>query len=122
LQETRYKDLFPKFSATKAPTSPLRCPQRVGFLSTLKPPSNDHKDQVRLFTINLHEEDGNTNFLGLNHTLGSFQATPSHLRDESPRVTNAIKVVDEDVEVLLLGIKWLTQRLATIFSLKLKDE
>jgi hypothetical protein len=47
---------------------------------------------------------------------------PSHLGDESPRVTNAIEVVDEDVEVLLLGIKWLTQRLAPIFSLGLKDE
>jgi hypothetical protein len=33
-----------------------------------------------------------------------------------------IKVVDEDVEVLLLGIKWLTQRLALISSLELKDE
>jgi hypothetical protein len=47
---------------------------------------------------------------------------PSHLGDESPRVTNVIEVVDEDVEVLLLGIKWLTQRLAPIFSLGLKDE
>jgi hypothetical protein len=33
-----------------------------------------------------------------------------------------IEVIDEDVEVLLLGIKWLTQRLAPIFSLGLKDE
>jgi hypothetical protein len=47
---------------------------------------------------------------------------PSHLRDESPRVTNAIEVINEDVKMLLLRIKWLTQRLAPIFSLELKDE
>jgi hypothetical protein len=54
--------------------------------------------------------------------LGVPGATSSHLGGEFPRVTNAIKVVDEDAEVLLLGIKWLTQRLAQIFSLGLKDE
>jgi hypothetical protein len=37
-----------------------------------------------------------------------------------PRETNAIDVVDEDVEVLLLELKGLTQRLAPIFSLGLK--
>jgi hypothetical protein len=83
---------------------------------------NDHQDQVQLFTINPHEEESNTNFLRLNHTLGSSQATTSHLGDEFPRVTNVIEVIEEDVEVLLLGIKWLTQRLAPIFSLGLKDE
>jgi hypothetical protein len=31
----RLKDLFPKFSTTKVPTSPLRSPQRIGSLSTL---------------------------------------------------------------------------------------
>jgi hypothetical protein len=35
---------------------------------------------------------------------------PSHLWDESPRVTNVIEVIDEDAKVLLLEIKWLTQR------------
>jgi hypothetical protein len=39
-----------------------------------------------------------------------------------PRETNAIDVVDEDVEVLLLELKGLTQRLAPIFSLGLKNE
>jgi hypothetical protein len=47
---------------------------------------------------------------------------PSHLGDEYPRVTYTIEVIDEDVEVLLLGIKWLTQKLAPIFSLELMDE
>jgi hypothetical protein len=75
---------------------------------------NDHQDQVWLFTINPHEEEGNTNFPGLNRTLGSSWAIASHLGYEFPRVTNAIEVVDEDVEVLLLGIKWLTQRLAIL--------
>jgi hypothetical protein len=60
--------------------------------------------------------------LGLNHTLGSSWATPSHLGDESPRVANVIEVIDEDVEVLLLEIKWLTKKLALIYSLGLKDE
>jgi hypothetical protein len=32
---------------------------------------------------------------------------PSHLGDEFPRVTNAIEVIDEDVQVIFLGIKWL---------------
>jgi hypothetical protein len=54
--------------------------------------------------------------------LGVPGATSSLLGGEFLRVTNAIKVVDEDAEVLLLGIKWLTQRLAQIFSLGLKDE
>jgi hypothetical protein len=58
---------------------------------------------------NPHEEEGNTNFPKLNHIVGRYRATPSHLGDESPRVTNAIEVVDEDAEVLLLGIKWLTK-------------
>jgi hypothetical protein len=47
---------------------------------------------------------------------------PSRLGDESPRVTKAIEVVDKDSNVLLPGIKWLTKRLAPIFSLGLKDE
>jgi hypothetical protein len=47
---------------------------------------------------------------------------PSHLGDESLRVTNAIEVVDKDVEVLLLELMGLTQRLAPIFSLGLKNE
>jgi hypothetical protein len=83
---------------------------------------NDHQDQVWLFTINPHEEEDNTNFPGLNHTLGSSRATPSCLGGESPRVTNEIEVIDEDVKVILLGIKWLTQKLAPIFSLELKDD
>jgi hypothetical protein len=47
---------------------------------------------------------------------------PSHLGDGSSRVTNVIEVVDEDAEVLLLGIKWLNQILARMISLELKDE
>jgi hypothetical protein len=47
---------------------------------------------------------------------------PSHLGDESPREINAIDVVDEDVELVLLELKGLTQRLAPIFFLGLKIE
>jgi hypothetical protein len=47
---------------------------------------------------------------------------PSHLGDGSSRVTNVIEVIDEDAEVLLLGIKWLNQILARMISLELKDE
>jgi hypothetical protein len=47
---------------------------------------------------------------------------PSCLGEESLSVTNVIEVVDEDTKGLLLGIKWLTQRLAPTFSLELKDE
>jgi hypothetical protein len=63
---------------------------------------NDHLDRVRLFTINPHKKEDNTNFLELNHTLESSRVTPSRLEDESPREMNAIEVIDEDVEVLLL--------------------
>jgi hypothetical protein len=35
---------------------------------------------------------------------------------------HAIEVIDEDAEVLLLELKGLTQRLAPIFSLGLKNE
>jgi hypothetical protein len=93
----------PKFSTTKMPTSPLRCPQRTGFLSTLDlfewPPRS-----IWFFTINPHTKDGNTNFLELNHKLGSCRAMPSHLGDKSPGVTNKNEIVGEDEWSLLL--KW----------------
>jgi hypothetical protein len=41
---------------------------------------------------------------------------PSRLGDESPRVPNAIDVVDEDAKLHLLGIKWLTQISSELLS------
>jgi hypothetical protein len=88
-------DLFPKFSTTKMATSPLRCPQRIGFLSTLNI-SEWSLRSIRFFAINPHTEEGNTNFSELNHKLGSSRATPSHLGDKSSRVTNTNKIIGED--------------------------
>jgi hypothetical protein len=51
---------------------------------------------IRFFTINPHKEEGDTNFSGLNHKLGSFQAMPSHLRGKSSSVTNTNDIVSED--------------------------
>jgi phage tail sheath gpL-like len=42
---------------------------------------NNIKGRVWLFTISPHEDEGNTNFLELNHNLGSLRAMPSHLGD-----------------------------------------
>jgi hypothetical protein len=47
---------------------------------------------------------------------------PSHLGYEPPRETNAIEVIDEDAKVLLLELTGITQRLASVFSLGLKNE
>jgi hypothetical protein len=89
------QDWFLKFNTTKMPTSLLRCLQRTGFLSTLnlseRPPRS-----IRFFAINPHTEEGNINFPGLNHKLGSFRATPRHLGDKSPRVTNMNEIIGED--------------------------
>jgi serine/threonine protein phosphatase PrpC len=41
----------------------------------------------------------------------SSRATTSRLGDESPRVTNANEVIEEDAEVLLLETQGLTQKL-----------
>jgi hypothetical protein len=76
-------------------TSPLRCPQRAGFLSTLNLSGQPPKS-IRFFTINPHIEEGNTNFSGLNHKLGSFRVIPSRLGDKSLRVTNMNEIVSED--------------------------
>jgi hypothetical protein len=51
---------------------------------------------IRFFTINPHKEEGNKNFPRLNNKLGSSRATPSHLGDKSPRVTNMNEIVGED--------------------------
>jgi hypothetical protein len=47
---------------------------------------------------------------------------PSRLGYEPPRETNVIEAIDEDDKVLLLELKGLTQRLAPVFSLGLKNE
>jgi hypothetical protein len=60
------QDLFVKFGQPqRLPRSSLRSSQRVGSLSTLILPSC-HQGQL-VFTINLHEEEGNTNSSVLNH-------------------------------------------------------
>jgi hypothetical protein len=61
----------------------------VGFLSTLEPLQVTTKFNLALHYQSSHEE-GNTNFSELNHKLGSLRATPSHLGDGFPRVTNII--------------------------------
>jgi hypothetical protein len=93
-------NLFPKFSTTKV----LTClkPTKGHVALNPKSSSNNHLDKVRLFTINSHEEEGNTNFPRLNHKIESYRVTPSCLVDESPRVKNVNEVIAEDVEVLLL--------------------
>jgi hypothetical protein len=73
----------------------LRCPQRTGFLSTLNLSERPSRS-IRFSTINTHTEEGNTNFLGLNHKLESSRTTPSHLEDKSPRVTNTNGIIVED--------------------------
>jgi hypothetical protein len=88
-------DLFSKFSTTKIPTSPLRCPQRTGFFLTLTL-SKWPLRSIRFFTINPHTEEGNINFPELNHKLGSSRAMPGRLGDKSLRVTNTNEIVGED--------------------------
>jgi hypothetical protein len=47
---------------------------------------------------------GSTNFLKVNHNLGSSQATPSHLGGNSPAVTNTNKIVNEDEQSALAQV------------------
>jgi hypothetical protein len=46
----------------------------------------------------------------LNHNLGSLRATPSHLGEESPKVTNMNEVIGEVVRMHLLGVKGSLQK------------
>jgi hypothetical protein len=88
-------DLFLKFCTTKMPTSPLRCPQRTGFLSILN--LSEWPPRSIQFTINNpHTEEGNANFPELNHNLGSSRAMPSCVEDKSSRVTNMNEIIGED--------------------------
>ena len=48
---------------------------------------------------NPHEEEGNTNFPGSTTPSWESRATPSHLGDESPRVTNVLDFDDEVTEI-----------------------
>jgi hypothetical protein len=77
------------------PTSLLRCPQRAGLVSTLNF-SEGLLRSIRFSTINPHTEEGNTNFLGLNHKHGSSRVMPSPLGDMSPRVKTTNEIVSED--------------------------
>jgi hypothetical protein len=85
---------------TKVPTSPLSSPQRAGFLSTLDPLQSTSKVNLTLHYESSNE--GNTNFLGLNHKLQIPWAMHCYLRYESLKVTNTSDVVREDDRVLLL--------------------
>jgi hypothetical protein len=49
--------------------------------------------------------------MGLKHKIESSWATPSHLGDESPRVTNVNEIVEEDAKVLLLETQGLLKTL-----------
>jgi hypothetical protein len=114
---TSYKDFFPKFSTTKAPMSPLRSPQRVELLSTLKHPRTITKiKSVSLLSIPMKRRGIQTSRDSTTH----FGVSGQHLA--ITREMNAIEVIDEDAEVLLLELKGLTQRLAPIFSLGLRIE
>jgi hypothetical protein len=95
--------LFPKFITTKMHTSLLRCPQRIGFLSTINL-SEQPPRSIRFSTINPHTKEGNANFLRANHKLGSSQAMPSRLGDKSPRATNTNKIVGEDEQSALAQV------------------
>jgi hypothetical protein len=99
----KIQDLFPKFSTTKMHMSPLRCPQRTRFRSTLnlfeRPPRS-----IWFSTINPHTEEGDTNFLRLNHKIENSRSMPNRLGDKSLRVTNMNEIVVKMNGVLLL--KW----------------
>jgi hypothetical protein len=83
--------------------SPLRCPQRAGFLLTLnlseRPPRS-----IQFFTINPNKKEGNTYFPGVDHKHGSSRVMPIRLGDKSPRVTNMNEIVSEDEQRALAQV------------------
>jgi hypothetical protein len=94
----------------------LMSPQMTELLSTLKPPQTTIKVAFgsSLSTLTKKREIHTSQD---NHKLGSSQAMPSHLGDESPRAMNANEVINEGV--------WnqaSLKEMAPIFSQWLKNE
>jgi hypothetical protein len=65
-------------------------------------------------TINPHEEEGNTNFLGPHHNPWELPGNPSHLGDSIPKSNKHNKFIKGEGEVLLLEDG--TLKRAQIFS------
>jgi hypothetical protein len=65
-------------------------------------------------TINLHEEEDNTNFPGLHHNPWELSKNPSRLGDSIPKSNKRNKVVEGEGDALLLESG--TLKRAQIFS------
>ena len=116
------QDLFPKFSTPqRLPTSPLRCPQRTRFLSTLKPHQTTTKVKFGS-PLKIPTKERAIQTFGTQPQPLGVPGTTSRLGERISKSNKHKKVVDEDAKVLLLGNKGLTQRLSPISSLNLKNE
>ena len=116
------QDLFPKFSTPqRLPTSPLRCPQRAGFLSTLKPHQTTTKVKFGS-PLRIPTKERAIQTSGTQPQPLGVPGTSSRLGERISKSNEHKKVDDEDAKVLLLGNKELSQRFSPIFSLDLKDE
>jgi hypothetical protein len=73
-----------------------------------------HTRSIWFSTKNPHEKEGNTNFTGLNHMLGSSQVTHNRLGEQIPRVICTREIVNTGGEAVLLWMEWLTQMKAQI--------
>ena len=87
--KTRRHKIFYQSSLHKGATSPLRCPQRAGSLSTLFLPQSTTKIKIESLTQILPQEKGNTNFQGA-HNEGAALGDAYLSRSQAPRVTNMI--------------------------------
>jgi hypothetical protein len=67
-----------------------------------------------VLTINLHEEEDNTNFPRLHHNPWELSSNPSHLGDSIPKSNKCNKVIEGEGDVLLLESG--TLKRAQIFS------
>jgi hypothetical protein len=77
-------------------------PQRIGSLSILSPHQTGHKDLALVLQYQSPQRGGQYKLSGVSLQLWNTRTTPSHLGDESPRVTNMHEVVEKVDEVLLL--------------------
>jgi hypothetical protein len=67
-----------------------------------------------VLTINPHEEEGNTNFLGLHHNPWELPGNPTRLGDSILKSNKCNEVVEGEGEVLLIESG--TLKRAQIFS------
>jgi hypothetical protein len=67
-----------------------------------------------VLTINLHEEEDNTNFSRLHHNPWELSSNPSRLGDSIPKSNKRNKVIEGEGDVLLLESG--TLKRAQIFS------